>query len=45
MTASHQEELEALLEQAGAIADAAAFRRYESGRNLYHFNIDNAGSY
>ena len=45
MTASHQEELAALLEQAGAIADAAAFRRYGSGRNLYHFNIDNAGSY
>jgi hypothetical protein len=26
-------------------ADVSKFRRYGSARNLYHFNIDNAGEY
>jgi len=45
MTAEHKTELAALLEQAGLEADAGAFRCYGSERQLYHFNIDNAGSY
>lgn len=45
MTAEHKTELAALLEQAGVDAEAGAFRRYGSARNLYHFNVDNAGSY
>lgn len=34
-----------LLEKAGADDNASDFRCYGSGRNLYHFKIDNAGSY
>ncbi|MEQ9489844.1 MAG: protein GlxC [Alphaproteobacteria bacterium] len=34
-----------LLERAGADDDPSDFRCYGSGRNLYHFKIDNAGSY
>ena len=45
MTADHQKALAALLETAGVDADASNFRRYGSGRNLYHFKIDNVGSY
>jgi len=37
--------LAALLSRAGMDTDAAAFRRYGSARELYHFKIDNAGAY
>ena len=37
--------LKQLLEEAGVLADPGEFRRYGSARNLYHFNIDNAGAY
>lgn len=45
MRAEHKEELDALLRKAGIEADASTFRRYGSARQLYNFNIDNAGSY
>ena len=37
--------LRTLLEQAGADAKPEEFIRYGSARNLYHFDIDNAGTY
>jgi len=37
--------LENLLRQAGAEASAKDFRLYGSARTLYHFHVDNAGSY
>ncbi|RMD89500.1 MAG: protein glxC [Alphaproteobacteria bacterium] len=45
MRPEHHEELAALLEAAGFDADPAAFRRYGSARQLYHFHIDNIGDY
>jgi glutamate synthase domain-containing protein 3 len=45
MTDERRAVLAKLLADAGADADPAAFRCFGSGRNLYHFKIDNAGSY
>lgn len=45
MTPQHIDDLRALLSRAEVNADPAQFRRYGSARNLYHFNIDNAGDY
>src|SRR5712671_4115216 len=42
---SHKLTLRGLLEAAGAMADADAFRRYGSARTLYNFHVDNIGSY
>ena len=43
----HKAELARLLEEAGAggTVDPGTFRRYGSARRLYHFHIDNVGSY
>lgn len=43
----HKDELGALLAAAGinGEVDPASFRRYGSARKLYHFHIDNVGSY
>jgi methylamine---glutamate N-methyltransferase subunit B len=43
----HKGELAKLLEAAGmnGSVDPASFRRYGSARKLYHFRIDNVGSY
>jgi glutamate synthase domain-containing protein 3 len=43
----HRAEVRRLLAAAGAdgSVDIASFRRYGSARKLYHFHIDNAGSY
>ena len=43
----HKAELRHLLDAAGlgGEVDVAAFRRYGSARQLYHFHIDKAGSY
>lgn len=42
----HKAELRKLLDAAGVNGvDLAAFRRYGSARKLYHFHIDNVGSY
>ena len=41
----HREELAGLLEAAGIEADPGSFRRYGSGRRLYHFHSDHVGSY
>jgi methylamine---glutamate N-methyltransferase subunit B len=41
----HKSTLRTLLEAAGATADVEAFRRYGSARTLYHFHVDNIGSY
>ena len=41
----HREELGRLLEVAGADAKVDEFKRYGSARQLYNFNIDNAGAY
>jgi glutamate synthase domain-containing protein 3 len=45
MTAADRDTLTGLLERAAIDRDAARFRRYGSARQLYHFHIDNAGSY
>lgn len=47
MRDAHKKDLRRLLEVAGAAGevDVAEFRRYGSARNLYHFHIDNLGSY
>ena len=45
LTAEHRQSLQALLDCTGIDADAGAFRRYGSARRLYHFKVDNAGSY
>jgi len=41
----HREELQRLLDAAGADAKVDEFRRYGSARRLYTFNIDHAGEY
>ncbi|MGA9320444.1 MAG: protein glxC, partial [Xanthobacteraceae bacterium] len=43
----HKAELGKLLEAAGlnGAIDPGSFRRYGSARRLYHFHIDNVGSY
>lgn len=43
----HRAELHAKLEAAGLAGEVAVgeFRRYGSGRALYHFHVDNAGQY
>ena len=45
LTSEHARDLQALLSRAEIDADADTFRRYGSARRLYHFRIDNAGSY
>ena len=45
MTDADRETLTGLLQVAGIEADTAGFRRFGSARQLYHFSIDNAGSY
>lgn len=45
MEAEHTQLLTELLERSGINANASEFRRYGSARELYHFNIDNAGAY
>ena len=45
MTMTDQKTVLGLLKKAGIQADASRFRRFSSARQLYHFNIDNAGSY
>ena len=44
-TEEHRQSLQALLDRAGVDTDAGTFRRYGSARRLYHFKVDNAGSY
>lgn len=41
----HVAEITRLLARAGRRERAEEFRRYGSARNLYHFKVDNAGSY
>jgi glutamate synthase domain-containing protein 3 len=45
MRQEHLAELADLLAAAGRSEDPADFRRYGSARSLYHFAVDNAGSY
>jgi glutamate synthase domain-containing protein 3 len=46
MRSEHHEELEYLLKAAGFEGDdTAAYTRYGSARNLYHFHVDNTSSY
>lgn len=46
MRQEHRSEVMALLAAAGSTdVDPISFRRYGSSRNLYHFHIDNVGSY
>lgn len=45
MRAEHLEELAELLAKAGRPDDPLKFRRFGSARSLYHFKVDNAGSY
>jgi len=45
MRPEHLAELGELLQRAGRSERAEEFRRYGSARNLYHFKVDNAGSY
>lgn len=45
MRPEHLSFLADILARAGMEADPAAFRRYGSARQLYHFKIDNAGAY
>jgi len=47
MMDQHKAELKRLLDSAGVngSADIGEFRRYGSARRLYHFHIDNIGSY
>ena len=46
LKAHHKGELRKLLDAAGVNGvDLGAFRRYGSARKLYHFHIDNVGSY
>jgi glutamate synthase domain-containing protein 3 len=46
MEPAHHEALRVRLDAAGFEGvDAGAFRRYGSGRRLYHFHVDNAGEY
>ncbi len=41
----HVAKLAKLLKEAESDADPSEFRRYGSARNLYNFDIDNAGAY
>ncbi len=45
MRDEHLAELSQLLAVAGRTEHPVDFRRYGSARNLYHFQVDNAGSY
>lgn len=45
MREEHIQELTELLNFAGFDEDPAMFRRYGSGRELYHFTVDNASAY
>jgi hypothetical protein len=47
MRDEHRADLRRLLDAAGIGPDAtvSSFRRYGSARRLYHFHIDNVGSY
>ena len=45
MTVADREKVAALLARAGIAADAAAFHRYGSARQLYNFHVDHADSY
>jgi len=47
MRDAHRAELHAKLSAAGLAGevDVAEFRRYGTGRTLYHFNVDNAAQY
>ncbi|MEM6596402.1 MAG: protein GlxC, partial [Pseudomonadota bacterium] len=45
MRPEHIAQLETLLEEAESGANPSQFRRYGSARQLYHFDIDNAGAY
>lgn len=45
MRPEHLAKLSELLTEAECDADASEFRRYGSARNLYNFDVDNAGAY
>lgn len=45
MTDEHQRTLADLLDKSGFGGNVSRFRRFGSARELYNFNIDNAGSY
>ncbi len=45
MTDAHRQTLAELLAKAGIDDDITRFRRFGSARELYNFNIDNAGNY
>jgi hypothetical protein len=45
MRAEHIKILQGLLDEAGIDADPKDFTRYGSARNLYNFDVDNAGAY
>jgi len=45
MTSEHRATLTDLLVKSGIEANASAFRRYGSARQLYNFKIDNVGAY
>lgn len=45
MRPEHIEILQELLDEADIDADPSEFTRYGSARNLYNFDVDNAGSY
>ncbi|MEM1299770.1 MAG: protein GlxC [Pseudomonadota bacterium] len=45
MRPEHLELLQELLDEAGIEADPKDFTRYGSARNLYNFDVDNAGAY
>jgi glutamate synthase domain-containing protein 3 len=45
MTPEALETLSALLHKAGADADPKTFKLFGSARTLYHFHVDNAGTY
>ena len=45
MRPEHIEILQELLDEAGIDADPSEFTRYGSARNLYTFDVDNAGAY
>ncbi len=45
MRDEHRSQLGELLERADSDADPGEFRRYGSARDLYTFQVDNAGAY
>ena len=45
MRPEHIEILKDLLERSGSDAKPEEFTRYGSARNLYNFDVDNAGAY